>query len=202
MNICPTECIQLTGKKHPDPTKKGKIIDTYDINFEICILCDLCTEVCPTEAIVMTNNFELAEYSRDMLFKNLEWLDENDENIRKVNKAMTFSGEFIAFMGLALVAIIGGVLAFNLTKVIHMVVALVFTFVAIAGIYVLLSAEFIAAVQILIYSGAITIIMLFGIMLTKHDDESEPKVGQMEKGSLVLRNCRLCLCGLHWNLQF
>ena len=52
-----------------------------------------------------------------------------------------------------------------------MVVALIFTFVAIAGIYVLLSAEFVAAVQVLIYSGAITIIMLFGIMLTKHDDE-------------------------------
>jgi NADH-quinone oxidoreductase subunit I len=34
----------------------------------------------------MTNQFELAEYSRDHLFKNLEWLDENDENIRKVNK--------------------------------------------------------------------------------------------------------------------
>ena len=71
VNICPTDCIHLTGKKHPDPTKKGKIIDTYDINFEICIFCDLCTEVCPTEAIVMTNNFELAEYSRDELFKNL-----------------------------------------------------------------------------------------------------------------------------------
>ena len=54
---------------------------------EKCILCDLCTEVCPTEAIVMTNNFELAEYSRDDLFKNLQWLDENDENVRKENKA-------------------------------------------------------------------------------------------------------------------
>lgn len=86
-NICPTDCIQLTGKPHPDPNKKGKIIDTYDINFEICILCDLCTEVCPTEAIVMTNNFELAEYSRDDLFKNLEWLDENDTNVREENKA-------------------------------------------------------------------------------------------------------------------
>ncbi|MCL6617664.1 MAG: 4Fe-4S binding protein, partial [Anoxybacillus ayderensis] len=57
-----------------------------DINFEICILCDLCTEVCQTEAIVMTNNFELAEYSRDELFKDLTWLDENDTNVRKVNK--------------------------------------------------------------------------------------------------------------------
>ena len=81
---------------------------------------------------------------------------------------MTFSGEFLAFMGLALVAIIGGVLLLNLTKVVHMVrFADSSTFIAIAGIYVLLSAEFVAAVQILIYSGAITIIMLFGIMLTR-----------------------------------
>lgn len=99
---------------------------------------------------------------------------------------MTFSGEFIAFMGLALVAIIGGVLLINLTKVVHMIIALVFTFISIAGIYVLLSAEFIAAVQVLIYSGAITIIMLFGIMLTKHDDESETSTGGKWRKWLLL----------------
>jgi NADH-quinone oxidoreductase subunit I len=81
--ICPTDCIQLTGKNSEDPNKKGKVIDTYDINFEICILCDLCTEVCPTEAIVMTNNFELATFSRDELFKDLHWLHENNTNVRK-----------------------------------------------------------------------------------------------------------------------
>lgn len=85
-NICPTNCITLTGKPNPDPEKKGKVIDTYDINFEICILCDLCTEVCPTEAIVMTSNFELAAYSRDELFKDMNWLDENDTNVREENK--------------------------------------------------------------------------------------------------------------------
>ena len=96
------------------------------------------------------------------------------------------TGEFIAFMGLALVAIIGGVLLINLTKVMHMVVALVFTFVSIAGIYVLLSAEFVAVVQIMIYSGAITIIMLFGIMLTKHDDESDEHTGGKWRKWLLL----------------
>lgn len=85
-NVCPTDCIQLTGKPHPDPANKKKIIDTYDINFEICILCDLCTEVCPTEAIVMSSNFELAAYSRDELFKDLEWLHENTGSTREVNK--------------------------------------------------------------------------------------------------------------------
>jgi NADH-quinone oxidoreductase subunit I len=83
--ICPTDCITLTGKANPDPEKKGKVIDTFDINFEICILCDLCTEVCPTEAIVMTHNFELATYSRDDLYKDKDWLYENNKQIREDN---------------------------------------------------------------------------------------------------------------------
>lgn len=85
-NICPTDCITIKGTKHPDPTKRGKIIEQFDINFEICILCDLCTEVCPTEAIIMTNHFELAEYSRDILLKDLDYLNENDTHLRKENK--------------------------------------------------------------------------------------------------------------------
>lgn len=99
---------------------------------------------------------------------------------------MTFSGEFLAFILLALVAVMGGVLLLNLKKVVHMVVALIFTFVSIAGIFVMLSAEFVAVVQILVYAGSITIIMLFGIMLTRHNDTSEPKVGKLRKFILLL----------------
>jgi NADH-quinone oxidoreductase subunit J len=83
------------------------------------------------------------------------------------------SGEMIAFFILALIAIAGAVLMLNLQRVIHMVLSLVFTFLSIAGIYILLSAEFVAVVQVLIYSGAITIIMLFGIMLTSHNEKNE-----------------------------
>ncbi|WP_028402159.1 NADH-quinone oxidoreductase subunit J [Ectobacillus panaciterrae] len=83
------------------------------------------------------------------------------------------SGEFIAFLTLSIIAIMGGVLMLNLTKVMHMMLALVFTFLGIAGLYIMLSAEFVGVVQVLIYSGAVTIIMIFGIMLTKHNAESE-----------------------------
>ncbi|MFS8629793.1 MAG: NADH-quinone oxidoreductase subunit J [Bacillales bacterium] len=86
------------------------------------------------------------------------------------------TGEFIAFMVLALVAIMGGVLLLNFKNIIHSVVALVFTFLSLAGIYVLLSAEFVAVVQVLVYAGSITIILLFGIMMTKHKaTHTEPK---------------------------
>ncbi|OEF99823.1 NADH-quinone oxidoreductase subunit I [Vulcanibacillus modesticaldus] len=83
--ICPTNSITLSGKPNPDPEKKGRVLDTYEINFEICILCDLCTEVCPTEAIKMTNKFELASYSRDNLLKDKKWLENNNTNVREAN---------------------------------------------------------------------------------------------------------------------
>nr|WP_026672818.1 NADH-quinone oxidoreductase subunit J [Alkalihalobacterium bogoriense] len=87
------------------------------------------------------------------------------------------NGEMLAFFILALIAVSGGVLMINLKKVVHVIVALAFTFLSIAGFYVLLSAEFLAFVQVLIYAGAITIIMLFGIMLTKHDDRTDIPAG-------------------------
>jgi NADH-quinone oxidoreductase subunit J len=99
---------------------------------------------------------------------------------------VSLSGEFIAFIVLAVIAIGGGIFMINLEKVVHMVIALVFTFISIAGLYVMLHAEFIAAVQILIYSGAITIIMLFGIMLTRHNDTSEPKISFARKLIVLL----------------
>lgn len=86
------------------------------------------------------------------------------------------SGDFIAFFVLALFMIGGAVFMISFTKVVHMVIALAFTFLSMAGAYILLDAEFIAVVQVLIYAGAISILMIFGIMLTKHkDEEKEPK---------------------------
>jgi NADH-quinone oxidoreductase subunit J len=99
---------------------------------------------------------------------------------------MTLSGEMIAFILLALVAVVGAIMLIHLQKVVHMVIAVVFTFISIAGVFVLLSAEFVAAVQILIYSGAVTIMMLFGIMLTKHNDKEEVKGNRLRNWSILL----------------
>ncbi|MBO9130051.1 NADH-quinone oxidoreductase subunit J [Bacillus sp. 165] len=96
------------------------------------------------------------------------------------------SGELLVFSVLALIAILGGILMLNLTKVMHMVLALVFTFLSIAGLYVMLSAEFVAVVQVLIYSGAVTIIMIFGIMLTKHNDETETSGSVLQRFLILI----------------
>lgn len=54
----------------------------------------------------------------------------------------------------------------TLKNIFHSLLFLILCFFSIAGIYILLSAEFIAAVQVLIYVGAITVLLIFAIMLT------------------------------------
>lgn len=89
------------------------------------------------------------------------------------NFNIELTGEFVAFFLLSVCAIVGAVLAINFTKVVHTTLSIAFTFIALAGLYVLLEAEFVAFVQVLIYVGAITILMIFGIMMTKHDGEGK-----------------------------
>ena len=95
------------------------------------------------------------------------------------------SGSVIAFFALAIVGIVSSLLVLYLNKVVQMVVAIVFTFLSIAGIYIILSAEFLAAAQVLLYSGAITIMMLFGIMLTKHDDNTVTSIHWLKRGAIL-----------------
>src|ERR1700676_4469319 len=52
-------------------------------------------------------------------------------------------------------------------NIVHSALALVLVFAMASGIYLLLNAEFIAIVQILIYAGAVTILILFALMLTR-----------------------------------
>lgn len=66
------------------------------------------------------------------------------------------------------VILVGAALAVvGLRNIVHSALALVVVFAMAAGIYVLLNAEFIAIVQILIYAGAVTILILFALMLTR-----------------------------------
>jgi NADH-quinone oxidoreductase subunit J len=83
-----------------------------------------------------------------------------------------FSGEFVAFFVFSVMIISGAVLMVSFTKVVHMVVSLAAVFIGVAGMFILLDAEFLAFVQVLIYAGAVSILMIFGIMMTKHQDQS------------------------------
>ncbi|MFC0216386.1 NADH-quinone oxidoreductase subunit J [Paenibacillus chartarius] len=105
-----------------------------------------------------------------------------------LDNLLTFmsSGENLVFFVFALMAICGAIFMISLTRVVHMVVALSLTFLALGGIYITLDAEFVGWVQVLIYAGAITILMVFGIMMTRHHGEAEEEPNRPWHNGLLL----------------
>ena len=73
----------------------------------------------------------------------------------------------IAFIVLAIGLVVSAFAVVALPRIVHAALSMVLFFLNIAGIYVLLQAEFIAAVQVIIYVGAVTVLFLFAIMLTQ-----------------------------------
>ncbi len=74
---------------------------------------------------------------------------------------------YVAFYLLGGIALGGALMVATLRNVMHAALALMMSFVGVAGIYLLLEAEFVAVVQVLIYIGAISVLILFAIMLTR-----------------------------------
>jgi NADH-quinone oxidoreductase subunit J len=66
-------------------------------------------------------------------------------------------------------------------NIVRMAVALLFTLMGVAGLYFLLSAEFLAAVQLVVYAGGTLILIIFGVMLTSKSPFSRfgPKIGEV-----------------------
>ena len=70
---------------------------------------------------------------------------------------------FYLFAGMAGVAALGLVISRNIVR---SAVCLLFTLTGVAGLYFLLGAEFLAAVQLVVYAGGTLILIIFGVMLT------------------------------------
>lgn len=73
--------------------------------------------------------------------------------------------QVIVFLLLAAIAVIAGSMVVVMRNPVHSALFLVITFLHMAGIYILLGAEFIAAVQVIVYTGAILILFVFVVML-------------------------------------
>lgn len=72
----------------------------------------------------------------------------------------------VAFWVLAVVTLGSALMVATVRNLVHAVLFLILSFVGVAGLYITLSADFVAVVQILIYAGAISVLMLFAILLT------------------------------------
>lgn len=77
-----------------------------------------------------------------------------------------------AFYLLAGVTVLSSLAVFAVRNLLHAVVFLVLAFVGMAGIFITLSADFLAVAQILIYAGAVSILLVFAVMLTPLADRN------------------------------
>lgn len=89
----------------------------------------------------------------------------------------------IVFWILAFVTLVSGFMVVSLKNIFHCALFLILCLFSVAGIFILLDAEFLAAAQVLIYIGAVAVLMIFAIMLTS--DLASKKIVQTNENAGV-----------------
>ena len=84
------------------------------------------------------------------------------------------------FYLMAATVLAGGLGVVLIRSTIYAALFLIMSLVGVAGIYILLSVEFLALVQILIYAGAVTVLVVFALMLTRVQDLKERFDGEQQ----------------------
>lgn len=93
--------------------------------------------------------------------------------------------EVIVFYLFAAVVLISGAIVVLSKNVMKSAFNLMFTFFGVAGLYVLLLADFVAVTQIMVYIGGILVLILFGVMLTTKLTGVDTKSGPVGKLNLT-----------------
>ena len=81
------------------------------------------------------------------------------------------SGPELVFWMAFAVIVIGALATVLLPNIVHAALSLIAALLGVAGIYLLLAAEFIALVQVLVYGGGVVLLIIFGLMMTNAQDD-------------------------------
>jgi NADH:ubiquinone oxidoreductase subunit 6 (subunit J) len=113
-----------------------------------------------------------------------------------VGSVLGFAGVMIVFLGqdwgdalffvLAALMLISGLLVVTMRDIIRCGLAMIVCFGALAGIYVLLGSPLLGAAQVIVYIGAISVLILFAIMLTQTKDAPTRLVFQTQAGPAAI----------------
>ena len=96
---------------------------------------------------------------------------------------MEFTLKTFIFYGFALLTIASALAVVTVRNIVHAAFALMVTLFGVAGLYVFLQADFLAATQVIVYVGGILVLILFGVMMTSGRLEMRIHV---ERGQLLL----------------
>ena len=75
---CPIDIIYIDWHQeaNPETGKKEKVLDRFDIDVQRCMFCGLCEDACPVDALELTQDFELASYTREGAIWDRQMLEE------------------------------------------------------------------------------------------------------------------------------
>lgn len=86
----------------------------------------------------------------------------------------------IVFYLFAAITLVSAFVVVTARNIVYSAFSLLFTFFGVAGLYVLLGADFIAVVQLMVYVGGILVLILFGVMLTNKITNIQIKTGTLQ----------------------
>src|SRR6266508_3311340 len=83
---CPEDCIDVLAMDVEiivaGKPRKKKVLDEFIFDTSRCMFCALCQEACPTSCLELTQDFELATYSRAGFVWNREMLEQGRETVK------------------------------------------------------------------------------------------------------------------------
>ena len=96
---------------------------------------------------------------------------------------MEFTLTNLIFYGFALMTVASALVVVTVRNIVHAAFSLMVTLFGVAGLYVFLQADFLAATQVIVYVGGILVLILFGVMMTSGRLEMRLHI---ERGQLLL----------------
>jgi len=108
------------------------------------------------------------------------------------------------FWLLAATSVVAALAVIRLRDIFRAALMLVVVFLAVAGLFVLLSAEFLAVVQVLIYAGAVSILIIFAVFLTREVETGNPsnrlRLPALMGAGLILATLVFVALRTNWHL--
>lgn len=110
----------------------------------------------------------------------------------------------IIFYGFALITLASAAIVVFSKNIVYAAFALLFSFFGIAGLYVLLAADFLAITQLLIYVGGILVLLIFGVMLTNRMISVDMKTSSIQTlpGVLLVAAVAGTVVGMFWSTDW
>ena len=202
---CPDWCIYIEGHKEKRPPRREggrdrtvSVLDRFDIDYALCMYCGICVEVCPFDALVLEPRVRVLRVEHRQAAARQEEARRVDGDRPRARAARdrrrgeevdarcrtSPSGSCAVAMAFAAIGVVRS------QNVVHAALYLVVVLAGAAAQYILVAAEFVAWVQVLIYIGAIVILFLFGIMLTRAPMRSD---STLDNNATARVGCRLAV---------